>query len=363
MNIMMTRKLLRSWLAFAWFAALLIGMQTATATESVTYYYEGAQGSVLATTDAAGHVLTQTEYRPFGMPAQGSNAPGPGFAGHVDDDTGLVYMQARYYDPAIGRFLSPDPSRPAAGDLATFGRYAYVGNNPVIHVDPTGRVQDDDCSAACVLLRRISDSFTRLYNGIGNTSSSPTTPVAALNATNEEFDQEATGGAAATSATAAPVADLLPGATLAACYSGVDCSSGEMAVAVLGVIPEVGEVGEAVEAEQAVQSLIQINRAAGKAAEERAAVDLVSKGYEILGRQVAARTDLGRRVIDILARSPGGELIAIEVKSGNATRNSAQLAKDALMANKENGAVIIGKNAPDTLRDTRQVIRTEEHTY
>jgi len=57
-----------------------------------------------------------------------------GFTGHVEDASGLTYMQARYYDPVIGRFLQPDPVGYADG----LNVYAYVGNDPVNNTDPTG---------------------------------------------------------------------------------------------------------------------------------------------------------------------------------------------------------------------------------
>jgi uncharacterized protein RhaS with RHS repeats len=46
-------------------------------------------------------------------------------------------MQARYYDPVIGRFYSNDPIG-FVGDVHSFNRYAYVGNNPYKYTDPTG---------------------------------------------------------------------------------------------------------------------------------------------------------------------------------------------------------------------------------
>src|SRR5699024_2835572 len=65
---------------------------------------------------------------------------GPGYTGHVNDPaTGLVYMQQRYYDPEVGRFLSPDPVVPAPGNVFNFGRYTYANNNPIRHIDPDGR--------------------------------------------------------------------------------------------------------------------------------------------------------------------------------------------------------------------------------
>jgi RHS repeat-associated protein len=62
-----------------------------------------------------------------------------GFTGHIKDAaTGLNYMQARYYDPAIGRFLSIDPVGFSVDQPFMFGRYSYVGNDPVNAWDPFG---------------------------------------------------------------------------------------------------------------------------------------------------------------------------------------------------------------------------------
>jgi RHS repeat-associated protein len=52
-----------------------------------------------------------------------------------DEETGLYYYRARYYDPAVGRFVSEDPMGFAAGDT---NLVKYVGNRPTTSVDPTG---------------------------------------------------------------------------------------------------------------------------------------------------------------------------------------------------------------------------------
>ena len=52
----------------------------------------------------------------------------------MDEGNGLLYMRARYYDPAIGRFINKDP----IGLLGGINMYAYVGNNPVNWIDPWG---------------------------------------------------------------------------------------------------------------------------------------------------------------------------------------------------------------------------------
>ena len=63
----------------------------------------------------------------------------------IDDTaTGLTYMQARYYDPVIGRFLSIDPVNFSPGRPDMFNRYAYVANDPVNMVDPDGLAPQDD---------------------------------------------------------------------------------------------------------------------------------------------------------------------------------------------------------------------------
>ncbi|MBI4830174.1 MAG: RHS repeat-associated core domain-containing protein [Candidatus Lindowbacteria bacterium] len=48
--------------------------------------------------------------------------------------SGLYYYRARFYDPRIGRFITPDP----IGQIGGVNLYAYVGNNPVNYVDPLG---------------------------------------------------------------------------------------------------------------------------------------------------------------------------------------------------------------------------------
>lgn len=107
---------------------------------TVTYVYTDPQGTPLAEADTNGNITATFDYRPFGAQALGSPKNGPGYTGHLNDqDSGLVYMQARYYDPQINRFLSIDPDAIASGDPETFNRYSYADNNPVTNIDPTGR--------------------------------------------------------------------------------------------------------------------------------------------------------------------------------------------------------------------------------
>lgn len=119
----------------------------AHAQKTVTYIHTDALGSVVATSDEAGNVTHRREYEPYGYEL-GGLSDGVGYTGHVQDpSTGLVYMQQRYYDPQIGRFLSVDPITAYEGDLRQFNRYAYAFNNPYRFVDPDGRQSVAACAA------------------------------------------------------------------------------------------------------------------------------------------------------------------------------------------------------------------------
>jgi RHS repeat-associated protein len=126
-------------------AALLFACGASSATEVVTYYYTDAQGTPLATADAQGNIISTAEYRPYATQVLGQPADGPGYTGHVNDaDAGLVYMQARYYDTELGRFLSVDPATPSAGGTFKINRYDYANNNPSTNSDPDGRNTNSD---------------------------------------------------------------------------------------------------------------------------------------------------------------------------------------------------------------------------
>ena len=119
---------------------LMVLMATAAHAGSVTYVYTDPQGTPLAEADASGNITATYDYAPYGSQALGSPPNGPGYTGHVNDpDTGLVYMQARYYDPAVGRFLSTDPVGPSVGNPFNFNRFAYANNSPIDNMDPDGR--------------------------------------------------------------------------------------------------------------------------------------------------------------------------------------------------------------------------------
>ncbi len=104
------------------------------------YLHTDGLGSPVAKTDAAKAVVSRTRYEPYGHTA-GGTSPTIGFTGHAHDgDTGLTYMQQRYYDPVAGRMLSIDPVTSDANTGGGFNRYVYANNSPYKYVDPDGRL-------------------------------------------------------------------------------------------------------------------------------------------------------------------------------------------------------------------------------
>ena len=111
----------------------LLSRQTATGNQSML---SDALGSILLATDASQNIVTSYSYDAYGQTSQsGANDNSQQYTGRENDLTGLYYYRARYYSPALGRFISQDPIGWAAGQT---NGYAYVGGNPLSNIDPDG---------------------------------------------------------------------------------------------------------------------------------------------------------------------------------------------------------------------------------
>jgi len=127
-------------------ASILLGMVLqASANARIVYYHNDGLGSPIAASDGQGNLLWSAAYHPYGDRDQSPDAyqaslgNGRWYTGHPHDDAlGLTYMQARYYDPVVGRFISVDPLAFSQADPQTFNRYAYAKNNPYKYFDPNG---------------------------------------------------------------------------------------------------------------------------------------------------------------------------------------------------------------------------------
>ena len=91
----------------------------------------------MVTHGTSGTVTESTGYAAFGEPKPATSLP-KGFIGERSDvETGMLYLNARYYDPVLGRFVSPDDWDPTLPGVGT-NRYAYAGNDPVNKADANG---------------------------------------------------------------------------------------------------------------------------------------------------------------------------------------------------------------------------------
>lgn len=111
-------------------------------TNAYEYYVKNHQGSIMKVVNEDGTFLSSanstTDYMPYGDPLsikQGTDKVSQGYTGkeHDDDLTRLTYFGARFYDPEIGMWMSPDPAK------QFFNPYSYNGGEVVNATDPDGR--------------------------------------------------------------------------------------------------------------------------------------------------------------------------------------------------------------------------------
>jgi RHS repeat-associated protein len=105
----------------------------------VTWSLGDKQGSIVDLVNEQGAILNHFVYDSFGNRTGTTSADFRfGYTGReLDAETGLYYYRARYYDSAVGRFISEDPIGFSAGDT---NLYRYVSNSPTNYTDPSGKV-------------------------------------------------------------------------------------------------------------------------------------------------------------------------------------------------------------------------------
>ncbi|WP_061532095.1 RHS repeat-associated core domain-containing protein [Collimonas arenae] len=105
------------------------------ASASINSYLSDVQGSTLRLADATGNKVVDYTYDPYGNTTADAIVNNPfQYTGRENDNNGLYYYRARYYSPAVGRFISSDPIGLAGG----INTYSYVEGNPVSFADPLG---------------------------------------------------------------------------------------------------------------------------------------------------------------------------------------------------------------------------------
>jgi len=117
------------------------GELLATVSGGATTYYQKDHLSVRMTTDSNGSVLGQQGHFPFGESWYSSNGSSEWvFTTYQhNQETGLEYALARYYDPRTAAFCSADPVSGDPSDPESWNRYVYARDNPINLTDPSGQ--------------------------------------------------------------------------------------------------------------------------------------------------------------------------------------------------------------------------------
>ena len=132
-----------------------------------TYKHHDARGSLVSESDASGTVTARYAYGPWGEPHASwlLTAAPDRYTGAYWDAVADVYLfRARAYNPALGRWLQPDPAGPIDGP----NLYAYVGNSPFKFIDPLGLARGTtDDTGNWQLVKDVAGDIGILLIGVG----------------------------------------------------------------------------------------------------------------------------------------------------------------------------------------------------
>ncbi|MCH2160087.1 MAG: RHS domain-containing protein [Oleiphilaceae bacterium] len=147
---------MRNWISLLTIVTTLLTFSTIAFSQvpemDVVYYHNDTLGSPRAATDEDGAILWQENYAPYGKKLENENAELGNHIGYTGKPherlTGFTYLNARYYDPIIGRFMAVDPMQYIDMGSQHFDRYTYAYNNPFLYSDPSGMIGMCNCGSA-----------------------------------------------------------------------------------------------------------------------------------------------------------------------------------------------------------------------
>ena len=117
-------------------------MRVAVKRGNTLYHLHGDHLGSTSLTTAGSAVEASRTYYAYGSEraATGDLQTDRTFTGQKSDATGLMYYNARYYDPGLGTFVSPDSLVPGAGQVVNYNRFLYAKANPLKYADPSGHI-------------------------------------------------------------------------------------------------------------------------------------------------------------------------------------------------------------------------------
>ncbi len=126
------------------------------------FLHQDATRTVIALSDEAGRLVARPSFDAFGNRRSESDARSPlGFGARpLDAATGLYDMRARFYDPASGRFISPDPLPGSITDPVSLAPYLYARANPLGFADPFGLESESAWSSVTSAMSRLAAALT-----------------------------------------------------------------------------------------------------------------------------------------------------------------------------------------------------------
>ena len=128
--------------------------------EVVARYTYDAWGKVTGVRDKNGNAITDTAHIAHVNPFR--------YRGYYfDGEIGLYYLQSRYYDPVVGRFVATDKVMGANNDLATYALYTYCGNSPIERYDTGGMSWRSVLSKIKPVIRTTLNKTNRVLVNLG----------------------------------------------------------------------------------------------------------------------------------------------------------------------------------------------------
>jgi len=127
-------------------------------------------GSTVGTVNSAGNLTSQTRYTAFGE-TRGAATTSTDYlytGQRQEGEIGLYFYNARWYDPALARFISADTLVPDPGNALAWDRYVYVYNNPIRYSDPSGHCPECLVMGGIMGVGALIGYGTQVYNNFQN---------------------------------------------------------------------------------------------------------------------------------------------------------------------------------------------------